>query len=94
MIARVSHGHYTIRSATNEDHYLFPSDDGARAIGSDYDVRTHPHSNEERNKWIVTPDNHGGFLISAACKPHHYLFAANDGSNAYGGDFDVRTHPH
>jgi hypothetical protein len=83
---------YTIRSATNQNHFIFASNDGVRAFGPDFDVRTHHHANEPRNHWIIEKTKPGAFVIRSETNPNHFLFYANDNSNGYNGDFDVRTH--
>jgi len=75
---------YLIHSFTNPDHYLFVSNDHHRKFGDDFDVRTHTSTNEQRNEWIIESAPNHTFTIRSQTNPQHYLFAAHDGSNAYG----------
>ncbi len=46
---------------------------------------------EERNIWIVEV-NGNGFTIKSKTNPTFWLFAADDGTNKYNNDYDVRCH--
>lgn len=88
---------YLIKSHTDPNHFIFCSNDNERKFHEDFDVRTH-YMNEERNQWIVEKGGNkhqkDTYTIRSKVAPKYYLFAADDGSNKYGDDFDVRCHHH
>ncbi len=72
---------------------VFISNDNHRKLKSDFDVRAHAALNEERNLWIIEKTKHKDqYTLRSKTNPTFYLFAANDGSNKYNNDYDVRTH--
>jgi hypothetical protein len=84
----------TTLEVTPIHHFIFCSNDHHRKFGDDFDVRTHNAGNEERNIWIIEHAGGNHYTIRSKTNPNHYLFAAHDGANKYGDDYDVRTHPH
>lgn len=76
---------------TIDDHYIFPATGGSRAINGDFDIRSHPHKEEDRNVWLVKFDyNEKAFTITSETHPNLYLSIDPANKNT-DGEIDVRT---
>lgn len=84
---------YDITLYADRKYYLFCSNDGVRRLRNDFDARAHAFAHEQRNQWIIEKVAWTTYTIRSATNPDHYLFYADDNSNAHRDQWDVRTHP-
>lgn len=73
---------------------MFLANDNTKNFKSDFDIRTHSISNEDRNYFLLNHFKDNMYTIKSFTNPEYFVFCADDGTNGFKGDFDVRGHAH